>query len=499
MSSKRPLAPRFLNRLDHYLLINRPEVWSARTHLVAYYGLLFIAALTILSFLIPDDPRSPSPIVLWVVFLVIISILALIGWLIYLLRFNVFKRYGNIAPFSRLVTFMLYFVSAGIIILFPFVMPFVESIRANKAYGDQVLVNDINDINMKLCQLEYDSLAHNLKADTIIAVDKISRSQSMGQEIEIDTSYITSIRDYHYRLVDTASLAGELSRGDSSIRVNDSMYVLYSSYVYEFIHPYAGGYNAQYGIYTDFDLYNKVIRNFRAPDRRIVKTGLYKLLNKYRLNNDTPVYAGGYEVQGDGDNYQKINIKYDLSSINRSINNIAERKYRWRSNYKFILMRMYYYSTLIITLLVFIYRHSTRKTFFLSLLTGILLTIFTSLVAAYFIVDTSYTCLLFIGYTILFFVISLFGLEAKTRQVVTGIALNLFVLMVVLFPLSLVNYHFANHEQDDRLQLATNYLDYESVQYYLLIAELAGSLLLLILLATYIQTAYRKWYALPEE
>src|SRR5215218_2445875 len=116
MRIKRPLVPNFINKLDDYLLKHKPEIWSARTHLVLYYGILLIAALTIIAFIVPDDPRSSSPVSYWIGFVSLISIVGLVVWIIYLLRFNVFKRYGNIKPIGRLATFLLYFVSTATII-----------------------------------------------------------------------------------------------------------------------------------------------------------------------------------------------------------------------------------------------------------------------------------------------------------------------------------------------------------------------------------------------
>ena len=381
MSSKRPLVPPFINQLDHELLINKPEAWSARTHLVLYYGLLFTGLLTLISFIIPNDPRTPSPSPYWVGFVIIISIIALTVWLIYLLRFNVFKRYGNITPLSRLTTFLLYLVAVGTLFLFPLIMPYVESYRANRAYGDRELVDDINKINTKICQLEYDSLPHSLKSDTVLVVNMLPAARTMPEEDRLDTVEITAtpLPSYRYQLVDTASIRGRLSDADSSARLNDSMWVLYKSKNYTFIRSYIASYhdpenerfetagyrNTAY-IYSDFDLYKKVIRNFRHPDRRAVRTELNRLLAKYKVEEKKPPY--GYDYYSDverKDLYYRIEEKYGLSGIGNSIDHIAERKYRWRGRDAFLFLRFYLYSTLIVTLLVFIYRHTTRKTFFL--------------------------------------------------------------------------------------------------------------------------------------
>ncbi|HUP14398.1 MAG TPA: hypothetical protein VM187_19380, partial [Niastella sp.] len=123
--------PGFLKRAEQKLLLNKPGIWSTRAHLVVYYGVLFLLVLTALCFFEPNDPRDYSTTEAWIAFVSIISGVALIIWLIYLLRFNVFKKYGNIHPLHGLVTFLLYFIATGILVSFSYVHPIVESVRAN--------------------------------------------------------------------------------------------------------------------------------------------------------------------------------------------------------------------------------------------------------------------------------------------------------------------------------------------------------------------------------
>ena len=84
--------PGFLKRADQKLLLNKPGIWSTRTHLVVYYGILFLFVLTVICFLEPNDPRDYSTAGAWIGFVSIISGIGFIIWMIYLLRFNVFKK-----------------------------------------------------------------------------------------------------------------------------------------------------------------------------------------------------------------------------------------------------------------------------------------------------------------------------------------------------------------------------------------------------------------------
>src|SRR5687767_14261194 len=98
MDMKRPLMPGFLKKAEQKLLLNKPGLWSTRIHLVLYYGILFMAVLAVVCFLDPLDMRRRTMSAVWVGYTSIISIIALVAWLIYLLRFNVFKKYGVIHP-----------------------------------------------------------------------------------------------------------------------------------------------------------------------------------------------------------------------------------------------------------------------------------------------------------------------------------------------------------------------------------------------------------------
>src|SRR4026209_1958177 len=140
-------TPSFIKRLDQYLLKNFPVTWSSRIHATSIYGLGFALLLAIISFIVPNDPRNESVIHYWITLVSILSLLALIFWLIYLLRFNVFKRYGEWKSMDTLKTFILYFIIIMIIVSWAFIPPVVESIRANAAYNSEELVKDINDMN----------------------------------------------------------------------------------------------------------------------------------------------------------------------------------------------------------------------------------------------------------------------------------------------------------------------------------------------------------------
>jgi hypothetical protein len=158
---------------------------------------------------------------------------------------------------------------------------------------------------------------------------------------------------------------------------------------------------------------------------------------------------------------------------------------------------MFYYITLAVTLLIFIFRQSTTRTFFLSLLAALLLTIFTALVMSYSSNgDTAFFAWMIV-YTIVFFLGSLTTWFMKKRNVFTGISINLFVYIVSILPLLLMAWYISWYEHQPHPDFVNQH--FENKKAYFFYSEIASGVLLVILLATYISKVYRRWYALPEE
>src|SRR4029079_19788652 len=175
MKLNRPLCPGFLKEWDRALLLNKPDTWSTRIHLVVYYCLLLMIALTFICFVVPNDPRQYSSVYLWVIFVSLISFVGFIVWLIFLLRFNVFKRFCNQGNLNAIKTFVFYFLCTGTMVLCPFIPPIVESMRANMKYSGGDIERDINAMNSKILLLEHDSIPLRWSKDTILVVTDLRR------------------------------------------------------------------------------------------------------------------------------------------------------------------------------------------------------------------------------------------------------------------------------------------------------------------------------------
>lgn len=493
MSINRPLMPGFLKKAEQKLLLNHPGIWSTRIHLVLYYGVLFIGALAVLCFLEPKDVRAYTTTERWIGFVSIISVIGLTVWLIYLLRFNVFKKYGNIKPLHGLVSFILYFIATGVIVLFTYVHPAVESIRANFAFGDEEIVRDVNNINLKIGELEYPLYKVAWGYDTV-ALIKGENETSADAVYNVDYNYMAKEKPHFYR-ADSAVFYNRMSAADSLVKINDTTYLMYKTPPYTFVYGYGADDNTKAKVLTAFQLFHKI---YGPPPSKAARDKISKelkaLLNKYRYPKKE--WDGAAELERAGP-FRKIDVKYQLEDVNSGISDVVTKKYRWDSNRLPGSVRIFYYITLAITLLIFVFRHSTVRTFFLSLLTGVLLIIFSALLFSFSHFEETAVYATLVVYTLLFFFFSLATWANKKRFAITGIGINLFVFIITFIPLVIVSWcrAIANDRHNDNKTIP---FDYSSWDHYYLYAEIGGAVLLLILLSTYIHKVYRRWYSLPE-
>ena len=491
--------PGFLKRAEQKLLLNKPGIWSTRIHLVVYYGILFILVLGIICFLEPNDPRDYSTSEVWIGFVSMIAGIGVIVWMIYLLRFNVFKKYGLIHPLHALVMFLIYFISTGIIVSFGYVHPIVESVRANMAYSSKEVVNDINDINTKIYQLEYNLLDvkwdHDtlelVKKDTAVHVQEYSSTATVADTVAAPGA--TNRHDY-YRY-DSTEFYNRLNGADSLIKLKDSLYLVYETPQFAFLNPYLRNYTTKDLVLDDLGLFRKV--HGHAPtlaQREIIEKELNVLLKKYEYPANTSYTLA--EIERDDSHREIIEKKYDIGNIESSISHITKKKYRWSGNDLQVYIRIFYYLTLGISLLIFIFRHTTVRTFFLSILAGVLITIFTVLVMSFARAEAIHVLILLSIYVALILFLSLTVFRAKKRSAISGIAINIFTFIITAVPISFLAlyYEYRRH----LLRLQDIYEEPFDLEKYAVYAEVGGSVLLLILISTYISKVYRRWYSLPE-
>lgn len=500
---KRPFVPAFLNSFDRKLLLNKPSTWSARIHFVIYFSLLFILLVAALSFMAFTDARIYSDAAVWTSLTALLCFIGLIIWLVYLLRFNVFKRFGKQSTTAGLKTFLLFFLGMSFIVLPAFVPTLVESFRANRSFGSTEIVKDINTINKNILQLNYSILPKNFKADTVVQVANLDDvryknnapavDKGMTMAIE-EITVVEAVKPMDYKIYLTPDdYAIKLKLADSSKIITDSMFVLYSSPVFAFIYNEDINRHASEKILSNIELYRNYVKNAPVIDINKINNELGVLLSKYK----TAYNYSDYYVEENNNNYYetKIRDKYKLGNVNSSLYNISEKKYRWEMENFGTYFRVFFYCTFILSLLLFVFRHSTTRTFFLTLLTGVVLFILSAIIIAFGNWREHHVFTLMLIYFSIFAVLSFFIFSSKKRQIKQGIGLNMITVFMAFIPLMILALIDTQNSYYQRFEAMVNYKDYSAYYKY---AEIGGVVLFLILLQPIIKKAYRKWYALPE-
>jgi hypothetical protein len=357
--------------------------------------------------------------------------------------------------------------------------------------------------------LEQDSISTRFKRDTFEIRTNITGYQKKNPDYNTNANptgevYISEIENYY--ITDTMSLRMKLMEADSVKKLTDSIYVIYDCPDYTFINNYSVDEHSKIDLLSDMDIYHQVLQHSQTIDKGKLRTELGQMFRKYSPDHD-PVTLSA-DLESYNNNYSensyisKINDKYDIYQINNRVENIADKKYRWDGELTEISWRLLYYFTLCLSLLVLIYRHTTRRTFFLSLLSAVVLTILTSIfIAMGHNGDDKSFFIWTIAYFMIFGGLTAFIFYSRNRNVFSGIGLNLLVFMTPFMPLVVTGLYYQFLE--DRFTYPYDPVEYarafENKQYHLFLSEIGGGLLLLILLATLYQMAYKKWFALPDQ
>ncbi len=489
MNSDRPFVPNFLQKFDKKLLITNPTVWSVRTHLVLYFVLLFTIVISLFCAALLQDARADNSVATITSFVIMIAIIGFIIWLKYLLRFNVFKRFGKWHSADGLVTYLLIFFTTLLFTFLPFIPSIVQSTIANVTYTSQELVNDINEINSTANLLEYDKIPKKWTADTfyIFKSTYTVKPNSTDTIWQYNVPINTTDKANNFNISDK-DLEEKLLYTDSLIKINDSNYILYKAPQYAYVSSYRFLENDKLKILSNKELYNAVIKNYVKPNREQLLQRMAFFKSKYFLKDNEYDYGSNT----DNDYANAIVKTYSLYSIDRGINNVAEAQ-SWFFRDKIWLINLLFYFTLSLSLLVFIFRHSTTKTFFLSILTAVILSILSALFVVITSKNESAIFITMFVYYVLFTVLALTIFNSTTKSLVQGISLNLIVFFTPILPLLCVGYY---------VQCIYEYNEFKNnninTSLYYICAEVVGFVLLLILIEPLFKKLYRKWYALPE-
>ena len=484
---KRIFFPAFLERYDRKLLLNNPGSWSSRLHRVAW--IVLIAALVLIGYFLlqPNDPRTNSTVYLPTILLTVIVIVGFVFWIIYLLRFNVFKRFGPTNPWSFTAMFLQIFASIGLLVSLVFIPSGIEFSRADGAFESDEIVKDVNRMNFLIGGLMYDSLRIEWNKDTVILNDEIVvlvREDSLTNELFIENKqYATS-----------KGIAERIQYADSSLKVNDTTYIFSEAPDYRFIQPSGAEEHSTIVPYTARKIYFAVQHAHQKPDKPSWDKEYQALKEKYvdpQFNHEFAYIEVASELT--------FLDLLDVSAVSSGLDNITSRKYSWYGDKVWIFFRIWFYLSLSLSLLVFVFRHSTPRTFFIGLLTVLVLNILTFAFLNFGSFSGSSGLSVLIAYILVFIAVSWKVFTDKNRSIIRGIALNLFQICVFFLPLLIAFNYFEGREMYMVLEdavLEAQEREFEKMVY--VSCEIGGFVLLMMLLPTYFYRAYRRWYALPE-
>jgi len=196
--------------------------------------------------------------------------------------------------------------------------------------------------------------------------------------------------------------------------------------------------------------------------------------------------------------YNVISKRYNLYPVNSNLYNLVDKKYRWYSNND-VRFRVWFYLSFALTLLLFIFRHSTTRAFFLTLLSCIVLAILSALALAFSRSDEKAVYILYLVYYLIFIGIVVAGISNGTRNTITAIALNIVTFFTFTIPLICTLLYYVGQEQLYRYQSTYPPGYYEKKDLLFLLAEVTGILLTLLLLQPVFKWLYRNWFAKPVE
>ena len=488
--------PPFIQKIDRKYLMSAPGFWSTRLHRVAW--IVFVSALLLTAYymLAPNDPRADSTVYIPTLLVSLFSIIGFVFWMIYLLRFNSFKRFGPQSPSGFLIEYVSYFAVIFLFVILQFIPSAVESYRANASFTYEEIVKETNEMNFLAASLYADSLQKNWERDTLYVSDRFSL-QTDGEEIGNQTLTENNyIEGKHY--VTPKELRRLLSDADSSIRLSDTMHLLLTPPDYNFINVARA--EGQFTIQptTAIALYERVWEAQKSPQRDNWNAEFKRLKEKYynKFSNEALYYS---EYNEDVPTFLNL---LGISLIQDGVDNILDRKNAWLPKRIPDLFRIAFYISLFISLLVFIFRHTTVRTFFIGILSVFVLAILTGLILGLMqISSNSFFVVLLLYYGVFAFLTARI-FSASKRQLPLGIALNSFMVLSVLIPLICVAFYF---DVQDKIEIEKS-VDFTYTEEYVrfksrmfLFAEFAGVALLIMLLPSVLYRSYRKWFSLPEE
>lgn len=474
----------FIHNIQRRLLLNHPILWSSRIVPTLILSGLF-NVLLFAFFYFFSSPYDPSySFVTWSSFLTLCSIIAVIIYLIFLLRFNHFKVFGILKWSDFSFQFLLFFITLGSIIAWPFMPRIAAHMATSTRYDLNEMTLDLREAYLTANQLEYTQATAPYREVNIqigvatdeLETDNVNNILKLASEDDIDKSRYVKLE-----------------------RTSDSTFI-----GYERISLVCNNY--LYGAWNT-DEFNEEI--YESLPQKIENAAQ----KKERLNELFGKYIGGYNgsIYSTPDNtiedisaativdYNDVEYnetvcdKYRLTEMSNSVSNISD-KIIDDSAFEFIF-RFWFYFTLFAAVLLIIFRYMSPRTFLWTLLFTFLLFVFTVIVMISADFETVGLLTIMLLYYLVFIAIAISIFFSKSRNVFQGIALNLSFFCLFLVPLVVTGLYIELNKNS----FYEYYWNSSTIETAFRRAEMIGLALVFLSALFFHSRLFYKWYSLPEE
>lgn len=540
----------FIKKRTAKILKCKPDLWSTRLLWVIFITFAIHLALSAIVLLTEWDVRFQTEYEIWISFLSIIILLVLTFYMIFLLRFNVFKRFGKLSPLHYVGTFFIYLFTIGLFVSWIYNPYLITSAVARTSYDDAQIAKDINRINVLINTLEYDSIPHLWTRRKVVLKDSIEREthynddyldQHYEYENDIDELDIKDFPQYD-TLIETTTILqfyndGRISRldsasyydklkSDSVIIIDDTSFYRFSCPNYTYLTFHHDFFDEEYGNEKELereDLFElTIVKKTPIKDPDILDKELRHLIKKYSAKGagydhvlDQHYYLSNNDYQDSktktyslpNEFHDYINDKYEIYDLDEGIQNISSRYYMLQSSrHLAIAFYFLYYLSLFPALLLFLFRHNRNKSFFLTALAAVLLFILTATLLAVTRSREETMLGTMIFYYLVFGIGALSIFRSKRYNLISAICNNLFIFFtpfILLFGTGLYyiikrkNFNVAHSYEDPNYhKLYQQAFQYQDIVTFA--SQVVGFILFIVLLQFVFSKLLRKSYALPE-
>ena len=461
----------FIHKIQHRLLLNYPMIWSSRVVPVLLVAGTVNVLLFALFYLV-SSPWHRVSFEAWIPFFSLCSIIGVIIYLIYLLRFNSFKVFGKLHWTHFSLQFFLIFISLGSIIAWPFMPQLATHVAVSGRFVPGELDADIRQAYLLANQLEYTKETLPYRKITIEVSDTVTVEENDWDNNYRKVPSIGFINDADYEKVEKKS---------------DSLYIGYERV--DLICTYFPYVTSVSSSAINDEIYNTINAGGIDTSQHLEK--LSAIFAKY-----IPSYNGSVIRIPFDNRYSEMEEtqecktcqKYRLSELGSCMMDVGNSMFS-RDDME-VVFRIWFYLTFYASLLLVIFRYITARTFLWTLLFTFLLFIFSVivLIASRYNEDKLMLGMMLFYYTV-FASVSFTLFFSKSRNVFQGIALNLSFFCLHLLPIVSAAFFI---EMVGRYRVSNKGFIWEC-------AELVGIALVFLSALFYHSRLFYKWYSLPEE